>query len=129
MKISNAQASRLETLRNRLASTKGNAGRLFDDLQRVIKTAENNLAAAIDLYNSAAREAEDFVKDVAQKFEDEFDDKSDKWKESEAGEAAREFIDEWLGADLDQVKAPRVLMPDAPDFGDYELALPEESNS
>lgn len=94
---------------------------------RPSKQAEAKLSAAITEHNGVVQEADEFVRGVAQELDDAYDDKSETWKEGDAGQAAREFIDEWLNADLDDVSRPRVLMPDEPDFGDFELNLPEAS--
>lgn len=127
MKISKAQASQLATFRSRLASTKGNVSRLYDDLLSAVKAAESKLAAAISEHNVVVGEADEFVANIADGFEDDFGEKSEKWQEGEAGEAARSFIDEWQGINLSEVDPVRVLRPDEPDFGDVALDLPEES--
>jgi hypothetical protein len=129
MKISKAQSQQLATFRSRLASTKGNVSRLYDDLLAAIKAAESKLGTAIDEHNAVVGEAEEFVTGIADGFDDDFGEKSERWQEGDAGQAARSFIDEWQNINLSEVDRVRVLRPDEPDFGDIELELPEESES
>ena len=72
--------------------------------------------AAFNAYKEALAEAKGFAEDIASAAEGQIDDKSERWQESERGEAARSWQQEWEGAELDE--------PDDIDFGD-DLDTPD----
>jgi len=88
----------------------------FNDAMTV---ARNELQAALDIYNEALTEAKTFAEDVAQNWENDFEEKSERWQEGEKGEAVREMIEAWQSVDLDEAA---IDMPDAEvSFDDVEM--------
>jgi hypothetical protein len=88
----------------------------FNDAMTV---ARNELQAALDIYNEALTEAKAFAEDVAQNWENDFEEKSERWQEGEKGEAVREMIEAWQSVDLDEAA---IDMPDAEvSFDDVEM--------
>lgn len=59
--------------------------------------------SAIDAYNEVLDEANAFVEEIANRLRDEYDGKSEKWQESEAGTDALAFISDWEELSLDRV--------------------------
>lgn len=79
---------------------------LATDIETAIKTADTAIEAALEAvqarindYNAALAEAEPFVEGVAERLEAEYDEKSEKWQDSEKGQDARALVDEWQGGD------------------------------
>lgn len=70
------------------------------------------ISDAITGYNTALEDARDFLSnDLVGHFNDEFDDKSEKWQEGERGEATRTWIDEFdsLANDFEDIDEPDTL--------------------
>lgn len=59
--------------------------------------------AAVTRYNEVLGEARGFVEDVASQADSDFDEKSEKWQESDKGEAASEYRDAWQNIELDDL--------------------------
>jgi hypothetical protein len=77
------------------------------------------------LYNQALAELRSFVNDVASNRRDEFDEKSDAWKEGDSGSAADEWISTWENADLEEVTLtyPDQLQLDFENQADTDLPI------
>lgn len=88
------------------------------------------VAEAIEAYNEIATEAAGFAEDVATRAEGEFDDKSEKWQESERGQAAGGWRDEWQSLDLATIEPefPDDLAIDDPGHADALEGLPDEAS-
>lgn len=69
-----------------------------DNLPPEIKEGLNMGAAKLLV---AIEEAENFRAELAERFREEYDGKSDKWMESETGEAADAFINEWESCEFE----------------------------
>lgn len=109
------------------------------EIDREIALVPNRLREAVaDLnrllvnYVAAANAANKFVESTGSDLRDDFDNKSDRWKESDAGIAADEMISAWeQGISYDAIPV-MVLEPDfpTPSISVEELdELPEESES
>lgn len=98
--------------------------------------AKAKVEEALSDYNSALGDAKSFADDVANQGNSDFDDKSERWQEGEAAEAAREWIDAWENAELDEVEFdfPEEVSIDLPEELDADVEnhhetlenLPEE---
>jgi hypothetical protein len=113
---------------------KDNHARLLRAAQEKITVQENVMTAAVDAlneaitaYNGTLADVESFVTEHRDAWQAEHDDKSDKWREGEKGEAASTFISEWDSIDLAEVD--EVEAPEAPavSHADDLDALPSES--
>ena len=60
----------------------------------------DDISSAAATFQVIVSEAEALRDEVATRLRDEFDEKSDKWREGEKGEAANQFIGEWEDADF-----------------------------
>jgi len=86
-------------------------------------TAFNEIIVA---YNEVVATATGFGEDIAREMDEYYSGKSDKWRDSEAGEAYAEWKTEWENLNL--IDADTVEMPDAfePDHVDVLTALPTQ---
>lgn len=86
---------------------------------------------AVDEYNGALAEARGFVEDVASQAQSEYDDKSERWQESEKGMSVAEWISEWESAELEDIELtfPDDLALDDIEHPDVIENLPEEASA
>lgn len=81
----------------------------LDDAMRtyndIMTGARNAVDEAIADYNIAIAEANGFVGDIAQAWENEFEEKTEKWQEGQRGSEARELIEAWQSfrTELDEI--------------------------
>jgi hypothetical protein len=87
---------------------------------------------AVRAFNVVLEEAEAFVSDLASTFRDDYDEKSDKWKESENGESASSFVEEFENVSFEEIEAfalPELEVEnDVDDLADKLRDLPTEAN-
>ena len=95
---------------------------VFEQVLRLLPEALNEL---IERHNVSLTDAQRFVERVASDARDEWDGRSERWQESEAGQSALAYVEAWEEARLETVKLVTVLLPDAPTF-DENMDLPEE---
>lgn len=84
---------------------------------------------AVTEYNSVLAEAREFRDGIVSEAQSDYDDKSEKWQETEAAHVAQEWISSWEDLSLDDLdyQWPDDLAIDEPDE-DKELdALPKEA--
>lgn len=75
----------------------------LDKLSAVIDDPESTIgqkSEAASMFTVVMTEAEEFREEIASRFRDEYDDKSESWQESDRGSEIGEMIDEWENADL-----------------------------
>lgn len=118
------QARLAEALREREAEVALQFALLLEALQKAPVPLNN----AIRARNLIAKEAAEFVKQVHDRLEEEFEEKSEGWQEGDAGQAARDLIDEWDGVDIDEAGEVQIVEPEIEgDTGGSALAgLPGE---
>lgn len=68
-----------------------------------LSKAEQSLQTEIAAYNTILAEANTFMDEVKERLQGDFDDKSEKWQEGDAGVAASEMIADWE-AEFDEVE-------------------------
>ena len=62
------------------------------------------------------RETDEFRDSVASRLRDEFEEKSERWMESEKGDFAIEFIDQWENADFFDVDTEALELEDYAEY-------------
>jgi len=125
MKISRADAKELATFQQLLRDGRTRINMEFDLLINELTSALALVNAAIEAHNVRVQDAAAFVNRVADGLRDEYDEKSERWQESDAGQQALAMVEAWEEADLNNVPLVAVLEPDTPDVGcDETLALP-----
>lgn len=78
----------------------------FDKHQAALTMAHETLTAAIDAYNAVVEDAEAFITGVAEDFRSAWDEKSERWQESDRGQEVGEFIETWEAISIEQASAP-----------------------
>lgn len=86
------------------------------------------VAAARDAYNEAVSDARGMVEDLVSDRRSEWEDKSEKWQESDKGQDAERWISEWEGIDLEEVEVSEPEAIEEPDLTHAEALRegPEE---
>jgi hypothetical protein len=89
------------------------------------------LEKAIADYNEKSLEAAGFAEDIGNAADGEIDDKSEKWREGEKGEAAIEWKDAWQGVEIGELEMdwPDEISVEAPDDADNLEQLPAEAGA
>lgn len=84
--------------------------------------------AAVEAYNDAVQAAKNFADDIASSRQDEFDEKSERWQESDNGCNAQEFINAWEGVDDSEaeVELPEEIAEPDLDVSEEFSELPDE---
>ena len=98
------------------------------DYNNIMEEQKDRVIQALNEYNGIMEEARTFVDGIGTKAQDAIDEKSDKWKESENGEKASNFAEEWSNADMfdHEIEFPDPIDPEMPDHADTIENLPEE---
>lgn len=65
------------------------------DAREAEPQSEARLKAAVVTYNICVEQVNAFTEQVGARLRDDFDEKSEKWQESDAGDAANVFIECW----------------------------------
>jgi len=68
--------------------------------ESVIADAVNAYNDAIEFYNAAMEDAAMFRDDLVSRLEDEFDSRSETWRNGDPGDDARTFLDDWRGLEF-----------------------------
>jgi hypothetical protein len=71
------------------------------DYNETMATVAPALRGALDSYNEAIEAARNFVNGIAEPAREEYDNKSEKWQESEKGVEAGRWISEWEEINLE----------------------------
>ncbi len=64
------------------------------------------------------------VEEIGERLREEYNDKSETWQESDKGAQVNEFIDNWLGVEVDDVD--EIYIPDGDPLDEALDNLPEE---
>jgi predicted nucleic acid-binding Zn-ribbon protein len=84
---------------------------------------------AVADYNEALGGAKEFAEHVATRLEGEYDEKSEKWRDGDKGQAAAELKDAWQEIDTEEINLewPEDLSIDDPDHAPELAELPTEA--
>jgi predicted nucleic acid-binding Zn-ribbon protein len=106
------------------------------DLQQAVNAyneAETKQRELVDKavadYNDVMNEAKSFAEEIANRTDGEYEDKSEKWREGEKGQAAAEFKYAWQSIDMEEIELawPVELDIDDPDHAPELAELPTEA--
>lgn len=67
----------------------------IDALRAKVEVAKEEVQNAAENFNEALLELREAVTEIAEDWQSEFDDKSEKWQESDRGEEVQSFISSW----------------------------------
>lgn len=121
-KLTRAEEYRLELLRDKLADARLTLEAVFNAQSAIIEDAYAAINAALAPYNEIVEEARGFVEDIASEREGEWDDKSERWQESDRGEAARDWFEQWQSAAECDIETIDDLEPVLPEFDPVDVS-------
>lgn len=98
------------------------------EAQTTIAEAIGGINAALEAYENKRGDAASFAEEVAARFREEFDNRSEGWQGGDAGSEAESFISEWESVDLPELEAIEApeLEIEEPEHAATLEALPEE---
>jgi len=132
VRLTKQEIQRLREHRESVALAAGKLRAEAADVRAKLSMALQPLNAAEVKYSLMVRTAQAFVEQVAGRLRDDWDEKSERWQEGEAGQAALALVEEWeCAADkLEPLEGTELLFPDLPAAdGDKTLReLPEEDD-
>ena len=127
----------LAELRRHRGAVKDAAAAVDDEflaMMRMLRARAAPVNDAVRRFNDAARAARAYVEQTGEGFRDAFNERTERWQESDAGQAALAFVEAWEeAADAldDALDTVALLEPDKPETDAYTQALaglPEEEN-
>lgn len=76
----------------------------IEEYNDIVEAAWEKLAARIAEYNELIVQAKEFVSNVAQEQQELFEDKSERWQGSDAGQEAENFIQAWENIEFEEIE-------------------------
>lgn len=117
--LTKKQASEREAGGRRLRDTAASLEAAVEEYNAAIESLKAPVEAALEAYNEALAAAADFAEGVVADAQSEWDDKSERWQESERGLAVQSWIQEWQALTLDEAA---IHFPDNLEFPDLSAA-------
>jgi glutamate/tyrosine decarboxylase-like PLP-dependent enzyme len=99
----------------------------FEELQ-LKKAPVDELTHSLAEFLVVLSEVETFRDELATEFRDQFEEKSDKWQESDAASEAEEFISAWEEADFSEPDLGDLTELELDDYAGNLEDLPDEVN-
>jgi methyl-accepting chemotaxis protein len=123
-KLTKAEETKFEELRKTVSEAFGELTSSVENYNEEIDKLRDEVVSTLSNYNGKLAELRNFVDEVAAARRDEFDEKSDSWKEGDVGNAADEWISTWESADLDDgaLEFPDELQIDFEDHSEIDLS-------
>lgn len=107
-KLTKADMARRDDLINKLSELRDELEQRVEDVNDALDTAVEALRQGIVEYNELLEEARGFTADIVSQAQEDIADKSERWQESERGEAAQGWADEWENAYFEDVETPQI---------------------
>jgi hypothetical protein len=95
-------------------------------VEKVNSEIEATLNPAIEAYNSILADVETFRDEIVGEMETYYDERSDKWREGDAGSNYESWKGDWEGLDISELDAVEVIEEPGMSHGDELEALPTE---
>ncbi len=130
MRLSKTQEKARAELVIELAAAEKLVRYRFSELLSFCRHASDDVNEAIRAYNLTLLKAEAFATALAEDFRSDFDDKSERWQESDAGQEASNFVEEWEGFEGSALPEIAILEPELeekPCHAEALERLPSES--
>jgi hypothetical protein len=102
-KLSKQDIQRRSSYVEDLEKAWGELGHAIGTYNEAVAKLREPVDQAAAKYNEVLGEAKAFVEDIASQADSDFDEKSEKWQESDKGEAAGEYRDAWQNIELDEL--------------------------
>jgi chromosome segregation ATPase len=109
-KIGKKDRARLDEVRDKIAAQGGQVEARVAELNEAVEAARAKLEDEVNTYNELVQEAGSIVEDIHRELESEYDDKSDRWKESERGECVQSWLQELenFGNEMSEAEMPEI---------------------
>ena len=126
MRISKASSTEIENLRSDVADAQAAVESAVDEFNEALAVAREPLEEAISNYNQALAELRGRLESERDEHQSTWDEKTERWQESDRGNAASEWIDtignaaDALDQELDASLPDPVEPFDYADLGDVE---------
>jgi uncharacterized coiled-coil DUF342 family protein len=118
-KLSKEQEKRRDELVNKVEEKTTELNEKIDELNEKIDEFNAELSDAYNELNEAIDELNSFREEVQSDMQNYYDERSDKWREGEAGEQYQEWINVWENISIDQLDVPEVNELDQVDTDDF----------
>lgn len=115
-KLNKTQLRQKEDLTNQLREKAESA----EELQSKKETTKDELAQSLAEFLVLLSEVESFRDEIATSFREDYDEKSEKWMESDKAGEVDEFISEWEEADFSEPDLSQFLNKPEGDLSDPE---------
>jgi arginyl-tRNA synthetase len=129
MKLTNSQIEKKTALVDRAGKARTVLADAIQAYNDALSEAYGNLKIALDEYESERERIASDVEEIASDLRGKWDNKSEKWQESDKGQSAATFVEEWENVSLDEFEVDEpdeINEPD--DMGEIIDALAEESD-
>lgn len=130
MRLTKAQIKQKEDLAARLAARSADVGAEFRKLLTLLPVLAEPVNRAIRELNKTLSEAATFRSGIADDFRSEFEDKSERWRDGDAGQAAESFISDWEEAVFYPFPEVAIIEPELEEdmtWAQKLISLPTES--
>ena len=130
-KLSKDERSRREEIVAALREAADKITEAVDAYKEALVAPTAAVEAAVAAYNAALAEASEFAQEVSGRIGDDIDEKSEKWQESEKGEAAGAWRDAWDELSLDdiEIEFPDEIEFDTPEHADELENAPDSADA
>ena len=127
-KLTKEQEEKRGDLIARLQEASDEVDQAVSDFNETLIDAREGVDSAVAAYNVILKDVRRFTEDMATQAEEAIEEKSDKWKESDRGHAASEWLYEWANIDLEdaEIDFPEELSWDNPGHADELEGIAED---
>ena len=127
-KLAKEEISTRNAIQTKLNDAWAEVEKSVGDFNDAVQELRGPVDTAVTKFNEAAAEANEFAANVAARASEEFDNKSENWQESDKGQEASSWKDEYENFTMDELEEgwPDDLDIPQPDI-DIEAALPQEA--
>jgi len=127
MKLTKQETKSLTEGRDTLSEAAAKLAEAVEEYNSIVEKARGDVDEALSAYNSAREDFVEVVNEVANRIEEEYDNKSERWQESDKGQEAQTFV-EWYTEFRDGTLSEdlEIEFPDALEFPDPMSDIPEE---
>lgn len=115
-KISKAQQERLDELGARYTAKCDELRKAIEEANELIRKANTLVSPVRESFNELVEEATSLASEIADDLEGYASERSEKWAETENGQAFSEWIDKWRNEPLEEVEDLDVSEIDEPDL-------------
>lgn len=112
MKVTKQEQKEHAQLKEALSTHSKRVALEFDALLTTLTESTKSVNAAIKARNEVAKRVVAFAEQVAERLRDEFDEKSERWQESDAGQEALSLVEQWENINVDEIEEVKIVTPE-----------------